>query len=130
MVRLLLDRGADPTIVDSSQETPLSTAADKGHLEVVKMLIEDGRVHNDVNRADCHDETALMKAFSGGHCEIVRLLLEMGAEPKDTDIKYLYSAPGCVKGVNRFRGCIRLIQVRLEIPTPLATAMTVMTITA
>jgi ankyrin repeat protein len=39
VVRPLLERAADPTIADSGRSTPLMKASDRGHLEIVRVLL-------------------------------------------------------------------------------------------
>ncbi len=42
VVRLLLDRGADPDIPDGNGDTALMSAAEKGDVEIVKLLVDAG----------------------------------------------------------------------------------------
>ena len=58
---------------------PIWHAAQQGHLEVVRLLIEAGA---DMNAKDAqyHEDTALLVAARGGHLEVVRLLVEAGAD--------------------------------------------------
>ena len=42
MVQLLLDKGAEPKMVNQIKETPLHPAAYKGHKDVVKLLLDKG----------------------------------------------------------------------------------------
>lgn len=44
MVRLLLDRGADPSAFDFADTTPCGHAGKKGHREVVRLLLDVGAV--------------------------------------------------------------------------------------
>jgi len=93
MVKELLKNGADPkkkgiiwTIEDKSSwyGSALGAAAGGGFLEIVKLLVEDGKV--DVNDRQLMDDgipdggwTPLMEAGSKGHLEIVVYLLEKRA---------------------------------------------------
>ena len=52
-------------------------AAFKGHLEVLRLLLEAGA---DKNAANANGATALMAAALKGHLEVVRLLLEAEAD--------------------------------------------------
>jgi len=42
IVKLLLERGADPNAKDNDGHTPLHVAAQEGHVEIVKILLERG----------------------------------------------------------------------------------------
>ena len=71
---LLLSQGFDKDMADSSGDTALIKAAAKGHLSVVKFLVEQGA---DMNTPLM---TPLMTASVSGHQEVVRYLLEQGAD--------------------------------------------------
>ncbi len=90
VIRLLLARGADPTIETSDHTTPLMVAAGVGWvdgmlhehsegetLEVVKLLLEKGA---DVNAANEHGITALHGAAFKGANKAVQLLVDRGAK--------------------------------------------------
>ncbi len=57
-------------------ETPLHQAADRGHTEVVKILLKAGAK---VNAKENRGNTPLHSAVSGGHAETVKILLVSGA---------------------------------------------------
>ena len=57
--------------------TPLDLAAEKGHFEVAKLLIEKGA---DVDAKDNYDWTPLHYALRNGHLEVAKLLIEKGAK--------------------------------------------------
>ena len=79
MVRLLLDRGANPNIGDKDNLTPLQLAAHHGNLAIVRMLLKAGA---NVNSPDSrYGYTALASASQNGHVEVVRELLGAGADP-------------------------------------------------
>jgi ankyrin repeat protein len=79
MVRLLLQRGADPNL-DSEQGSPvLFRAAQYGHSEVVSLLLEAGADPN----ATARGKTPLMAGAQNP--EIVRKLLVAGADPDLSD---------------------------------------------
>ena len=60
----------------------LLLAADAGHLEVVRLLLEAG---TDKDAAMRHGATALLYATHNGHLEVVRLLLEARADKDAVD---------------------------------------------
>ncbi|KAJ5319622.1 uncharacterized protein N7506_012326, partial [Penicillium brevicompactum] len=112
---ILLEKGADLTIVNNDRWTPVNIASSNGHLEVVKLLLEKGadpKTANNagwtpVNSASEHGHHKIIKlllekradaktasnngwtpvniASSNGHLEVVKLLLEKGADPKTTN---------------------------------------------
>ena len=90
LVKLLLDRGADPKIISRDSETMLSAAAGlafvhgyhrgkspEERLQVVKLFVELG---NDVNWADDYGITPLMAAGNYGSVLIVQYLINVGAD--------------------------------------------------
>ncbi len=80
-VKTLLDKGLDVNTKFRYDATALSYASDRGHLEVVKVLLERKA---DVNVKDTfYGATPLIWAAQKGHAEIVRALLERGAEGKE-----------------------------------------------
>lgn len=80
VVRLLLDRGADVTLVDSDQKGALFYAIEMNQkIDIVQMLLEAG---SDPNEQDSTGLAPLMLASEGGHEEIARLLLNAGGNPR------------------------------------------------
>ncbi len=82
LVKLLLARGADPTIFfyqgndTYTVGTALHHAAGYGHIEVVKVLIEAGA---DPASYEPYISTPLHQALRAGHIEIAEVLIEAGA---------------------------------------------------
>ena len=62
---------------DKNGATALMVAAQAGHAEVVKVLLENGA---DVNATDGEGSTGLMYAAKHGHLATAKLLLERGAD--------------------------------------------------
>lgn len=85
-VKALLARGADPNhryrLLQTDfqpYETPIIAAAENGHLDVVKLLVESGA---DLETRNTHtSETALFKAVKNRHRKVIEYLLEKGADP-------------------------------------------------
>lgn len=85
---LLIKAGASPDIVNYYGGTALIPAAEKGHVDTVKLLLEKSNI--DVNHVNNLGWTALMEAVvlsDGGlnHQQIITLLLAYGADPNITD---------------------------------------------
>jgi ankyrin repeat protein len=82
-VRALLD--LDPSLVNQSSEdgsgTPLAHAAGRGHLEVVRLLLERGADPNVPEEGNAPHGRALYAAVYNRHVDVARLLLEHGANP-------------------------------------------------
>jgi hypothetical protein len=90
LVTLLLERGADPSVISRDGETMVSTAAGlafvhgyhrgtppEERLQVVKRFVELG---NDVNQADDYGITPLMAAANFGNVPIIQYLIDAGAD--------------------------------------------------
>jgi TPR repeat protein len=76
LVEYLLGRGAK-TSYGKNKETPLHVAAEHGHYEVSKLLIEHG---SPISLSPYHEEaTPLFNAVSNGHQRVAKLLLRYGA---------------------------------------------------
>jgi ankyrin repeat protein len=84
-IRILLHYKADPNIaLYHSGDTPLTAAAQRGHLECVAALVEDSRC--DIEQKMKHG-TAILIAAEGKHWDVVEKLLEhkaslLGIDPK------------------------------------------------
>ena len=73
--------------------TPLFVAAQQGHLEVVRFLVESGA---DKDQGTTHDGTTpLFIAAQHGHLEVVRFLVESGGD-KDQGTTEDGATPFCI----------------------------------
>jgi hypothetical protein len=80
-VKELLDKGVDVNAANHYGGTALAFACDKGHTEVVRLLLERGA---NANAKDTfYNLTPIGWAAQKGHRDIVRLLLEKGAAADD-----------------------------------------------
>lgn len=85
-VMAMLDKGADVNAKSDYGATALSFAADKGHVEVVKVLLAHKA---DVNVKDTfYKATPLTWAIGKGHVQIVKLLVEAGVEEADNALLF------------------------------------------
>lgn len=81
LVRLLLNWGADPNIVNDEDETPLTLAVRQGHWGIV-----DDLLRHDAD-PDLGDPTPLMRAVEMNDLEMVQTLLEAGADVNRSDME-------------------------------------------
>ena len=77
IAQYLIEHGADVNKAKSDGYTPLFTASQFGHLEIVRLLIERGA---DVNKASNYGDTPIYIASNNVNLEIVRFLIEHGAD--------------------------------------------------
>ncbi|KAK3985484.1 hypothetical protein QBC44DRAFT_335090, partial [Cladorrhinum sp. PSN332] len=87
VVELLLTEvgDADVNSMDMHGRTPVSVAAQNGHLDVVRMLISKGNADPDLE--DFDGRTPLSYAAENGHTGIVRLLLQGDCSYVDPNTK-------------------------------------------
>lgn len=77
VIKLLLAKGADTTILDSNGHTSLHSAAfHDDNLEIIRLLMEHGA---DVNASADGGDTPLSLAVQQGHENVASLLREYGA---------------------------------------------------
>ena len=83
VVRVLLDKGASPTVRDGDGGTPLHDASAGGFDDIVEALLDAaktrGCLSEAVNARDGDGETPLHMAARGGHASVVERLVAAGA---------------------------------------------------
>lgn len=85
-IKKTLKNGVDINYTDGRSETALHEAADEGHLEVVKYLVEgcvkDGSREKgaDIRIRDSKGRTALWQAVDEGREDVVKYLISKGAD--------------------------------------------------
>ena len=77
-VKVLQQRGADPTIPDNENATPLLFAARQAYTEIAALLLNDPRTN--VNYANSAKITPFLSACASGDKSLCELLLARGAE--------------------------------------------------
>jgi ankyrin repeat protein len=76
VLRLLLEKGADPNAVDNSKIAALHSVSSRGHKEAAELLLAKGA---DVNAMDEFGKTPLAYAITGSHKELAEFLVSKGA---------------------------------------------------
>lgn len=88
-VRLLLAADADPNVCDGEGYSPLRVCADKGYLEIARLLLLSGATRTIEEWGGERPMTALGFAARGLHVEMVKLLLAHGADPQGQNVDRL-----------------------------------------
>lgn len=63
LVHELLRRGADPSILNDKGQSPLAGAVFKGHTEIVKLLVEEGKADIRAGKPDAVSIAAMFKRW-------------------------------------------------------------------
>ncbi|XP_048257852.1 ankyrin repeat domain-containing protein 50-like [Haliotis rufescens] len=87
IVKLLVDKGGDMSLVDKGHENILHLACLCGQIEVVKYVLSQDIV--DINCRGRKTKTPVMLAARNGHKEVVEILVKKGA-----DLSLAYNAAG------------------------------------
>jgi ankyrin repeat protein len=82
-VRKLTQQGVPPDKQDTRGATPLWHAAARGHIDIVRVLLETNAV--DVNATSVSKRTPLFWPAAHGHVKVVKLLLDYGAQQNYED---------------------------------------------
>lgn len=82
-VRTLMYAHVDVNEKSYAGITPLTIAAEKGNMEIIKMLVEDGKAH--INDKSSYGITPLISAAAAGNGEVVEYLVAQGANVNDKD---------------------------------------------
>lgn len=96
-IHTLLDRGADPNVMDEVGAYPLYWMASDGYFALVKKMLANGA---DPNLPNQNSVTPLIAAIYGGYTEIVKLLVEAGAD-LSLKISTGHNAIDCAKKMNK-----------------------------
>lgn len=78
LVKLLLDKKADPNAVTTTQWTAMHSAASEGQVPIISLLLDAGA---NINAANFSGKTPIYLAAAGEHTSAVKFLLEKGADP-------------------------------------------------
>ena len=78
VMKLLIEKGADVSIIDNGGENALSLATKHGHIASVRLLFELGLAN--ANSTDHWKNPILTIAAGNGHKDLVQFLLDNGAE--------------------------------------------------
>lgn len=83
VVEYLLENGAPIQHKDYRYRTALMFACGRGHLEVVRLIIDE----SELEAADINKWTALFHAVDNNQIEVVKFLLEKGARTNEVDAR-------------------------------------------
>ncbi|KAF2279455.1 uncharacterized protein EI97DRAFT_492076 [Westerdykella ornata] len=109
-IRVLLQHGANSNGMGIDWQTPLTIAAQHGHLDAVQMLLDDPRT--DITVTGKSGRSALSFAAGNGHLEIVEALLGRGAfRPEDRDNAHWTPLFWAVQG-----DCASIVRILLKQP--------------
>lgn len=88
IIELLLEKSADPTIADHTDNLPLHSACKQNDIETVRLLLQArARFDRDlVNQAGPMRATPMIAAVREGHVAVVRELVGWGANPNLADV--------------------------------------------
>jgi ankyrin repeat protein len=102
VVEFLLSEGADPNVGTDQGSTPLSVAAGRNNMVIVKLLLEAGALINNDPPAQ-----PVSSALRSGHLAMAEYLLEHGVHP--TYLNFFNALYGKEKDVDFLRDAIDLL---------------------
>lgn len=79
VVTVLLNLGADVTLADIQGRLPIHVAATKGHLNIIRLMIQEFGIEGVLGFLNREKETVLTTAIKAGHVAIVALILSFTA---------------------------------------------------
>ena len=82
-----MEQGADKDMFCGNGWTPLHHASYRGHLDVLRYLVEQGATIDKTTAIKVGNYTPLACAAANGQLQIVRYLLEQGADRDKADGK-------------------------------------------
>ncbi|KAM0545604.1 hypothetical protein ACHAPJ_011219 [Fusarium lateritium] len=88
-VALLIELGADLTILTASDYTPLDIALVNGHRETIKTILEKSKIKFDLSLRGT--QKALVSAVDDNYVDAVEAILEAGADVNTIDIDYEFN---------------------------------------
>lgn len=88
IVKLLLDKGADPHVIGWNDETALRDAVKNGHKEIIKLLVDTDSKFKKHSMG-----SALVEAAQKGDKDSISLLLDKGADPNSKACSHDPSSP-------------------------------------
>ena len=80
IVKLLLESGSDPNIMDFEGNTTIHYAVAFGDIAMVKLLLTESLIKVDVDIEECTGYSPLAIAISQNHAAIAKLLIKAGAD--------------------------------------------------
>jgi ankyrin repeat protein len=107
MVELLLEAGADAVTPNEYSNTPLMSAAIRGHVGTIRALLAHGC--GDINARNRNGRTALWCACYAGHANAALVLLEAGADMSIADRRGMTPLDSALAG--RRRVCVAELEV-------------------
>ena len=100
ILRLLLDKGANPNAQNTNTNTPLiKLSREYNSLEMLDLLVERGA---DINKFNESKRTPLMYAINSGAFPLAMRLMELGAESLEADAFGVYADNSCCRPKSRW----------------------------